>query len=59
MEKVMKVSVKFTLDVDVEAWMREYGIDRSEVREDVHDLVSEAILQHLDNLGLLMPRKYG
>ncbi len=55
----MKVSVKFTLDVDVEAWMREYGIDRSEVREDVHDLVSEAILQHLDNLGLLMPRKYG
>jgi hypothetical protein len=55
----MKVSVKVTVDVDVDAWQREYGIDRSEVREDVHDLVSEAILQHLDNLGLLTARKYG
>lgn len=49
----MKVSVKVTVDVDVDSWMREYGIARSEVRQDAHDLVSEAIRQHLDNLGLL------
>ena len=54
----MKFAVKVTVDVDVEAWQREYGIAKSEVREDVHDLVSEAIHQHLLNLGLLMPRKY-
>jgi hypothetical protein len=54
----MKVSVKVTVDVDPEAWAAEYGIARSEVREDVHDLVSEAIHQHLLNLGLLMPSKY-
>jgi hypothetical protein len=54
----VKVSVKVTVDVDVDAWQREYGIARSEVREDVHDLVSEAIHQHLDNLGLLIPRKW-
>jgi hypothetical protein len=54
----MKVSVKVSVDVDVDAWQREYGIDRSEVREDVHDLVSEAIHQHLLNLGLLMPSRY-
>jgi hypothetical protein len=59
MERTMKVSVKVTVDIDVDAWQREYGIDRSEVREDVHDLVSEAIWQHLDNLGLLTARKYG
>lgn len=53
----MKVSVKVTVDVDVEAWMREYGIARSEVRQDAHDLVSEAITQHLDNLGLLTQRR--
>ena len=55
----MKVTVKVTVDVDVDAWQHEYGIDRSEVREDVHDLVGEAIHQHLSNLGLLTARKYG
>lgn len=55
----MKVSVKVTVDVDVEAWAREYGIAKSEVREDVQDLAHETVLQHLANLGLLMPRKYG
>ena len=55
----MKFAVKVTVDVDVEAWQREYGIARSEVREDVQDLAHETVLQHLMNLGLLAPRKYG
>lgn len=55
----MKVTVKVTVDVDADVWAAEYGILKSEVREDVHALVSEAIYQHLDNLGLLTARKYG
>lgn len=31
----MKVKVEITLDVDIESWMLNYGVDRNEVREDV------------------------
>lgn len=54
----MKVTVKVTVDVDADAWAAEYGILKSEVREDVHDLVIHAVQGHLAGLGLLMPRKY-
>lgn len=54
----MKVSVKFTVNVNEDAWAREYGLAKDEVREDVQDLAHETVLQHLMNLGLLAPRKY-
>jgi len=54
----MKVKVSFTLDVDVEAWMREYGIERDEVRDDVLTLAEDAIHSHLLNLGLLTQRRF-
>lgn len=33
--ETMKVRVIMTLDVNVEGWMVDYGIPKSEVREDV------------------------
>lgn len=49
----MRVQVKVTLDIDVDAWMLEYGCDRDEVRRDVQQHTAESIRQHLDALGLL------
>ena len=31
----MKIKVEVTLDVDVEAWMLNYGVEKSDVRGDV------------------------
>jgi hypothetical protein len=31
----MKIAVNLTVEIDPEQWMREYGVDRSEIREDV------------------------
>jgi hypothetical protein len=55
----VKVTVKFTVEIDADAWAAEYGLMRSDVRADVLDLVENATLDHLAGLGLLMPRKYG
>lgn len=35
----MKVRVSFTIEVNVEGWMMDYGIPRNEVREDVKSFV--------------------
>lgn len=51
----MNVRVKaFTLDINVEAWMANYGVDKSEVRADVQTYVENGIRDHLAALGLLI-----
>ena len=49
----MKVQIKFTLDIDVNAWILNYGTEKFEIREDVKRHVIEGVLQHLDDLELL------
>lgn len=50
----MKVRVEFTIDIDPEAWAEEYGVERSEVREDVKQhFVSDAFMSAAD-LGVLI-----
>ena len=39
----MKIRVSFTIDVDEEAWSLEYGVDKSEVRQDVKSHVLNAL----------------
>jgi hypothetical protein len=39
----MKVRIVLTVDVDPEAWANEYGVDRSEVREDVKRYVGTSM----------------
>lgn len=51
----MKVRVSLTLDLDPDAWAREYGLADDEIRADVKVSVSELVYQHYgpDGLGLL------
>lgn len=49
----MKIRVAFTLDVDDEAWADEFGLERSEVRDDVKVYFETiSIAQLRDVLGL-------
>lgn len=48
----MKIRVAFTLDIDVDAYTNEYGVERSEVRADLQALARSAIESHLRDLGL-------
>ena len=43
----MKVRVSFTVDIDAEAWAREYGVPMNEVRADVNRYVSQGMYDHL------------
>lgn len=50
----MKVKISFTIDVDVDAWMLDYSVERAEVREDVKVYVENGTLDHLRGLGMLV-----
>lgn len=41
----MKVQIKVTIEVDPADWAEEFGLERSEVRTDVKNYFSNAILQ--------------
>lgn len=43
----MKVKINFTVDIDAEAWAREYGVPMNEVRTDVNRYVSHGMYDHL------------
>ncbi|SIC89369.1 Uncharacterised protein [Mycobacteroides abscessus subsp. bolletii] len=47
----MRVTV--TLDIDVGAWAEEYGVERSEVRDNAKQYLPTLITGHLESLGLL------
>ena len=49
----MKVKVSFTLDLDSEAWQRDYGVAKENVRADVQTYVENGTKDHLRELGLL------
>lgn len=49
----MKVRVSFTVDIDVDEWMANYGIERDDVRADVQTYVQNGVIEHLRGLGLL------
>lgn len=50
----MKVRIEFTVDIDVDAWMLDYGIDRGEVNADVKKYVKYGVMEHLAGLGVLV-----
>lgn len=50
----MKVHVSFTVDIDPDAWQRDFGVTSpSEVRQDVRIYVENGARDHLRELGLL------
>lgn len=50
----MKVRVSFVVDIDPDAWVQSYGVDRTEVREDVKRYVENGARDHLSDLGMLV-----
>jgi hypothetical protein len=44
----MNVKISLTLEVNVEGWMMDYGMDRAEVREDVKSFV-QTLLQEANH----------
>jgi hypothetical protein len=50
----VKVRVTFTVDIDADAWSREYGTDvPAVIRADVKTYAEQAIHAHLSCMGLL------
>jgi hypothetical protein len=50
--ETMKVRVVLTLEVNVEGWMMDYGIPKSEVREDVVSYVRTLMHEVNQNIEL-------
>lgn len=49
----MKVKIEFTIHVDADGWATEYGIDRTDVRDDVKSHVYYLVLAKLKERDLL------
>ncbi len=39
----MKIAIRITLDVDVDEWIEAFGVEKSDVREDVKEYVINGI----------------
>lgn len=48
----MKIKVEMTLEVNVEGWIMDYGIDKKEVREDVKSWVETFMQEANHNIEL-------
>lgn len=48
----MKVRVELTLEVNVEGWIMDYGMDKKEVREDVKSWVQTLMQEANHNIEL-------
>ena len=53
----MKIKINFTVDVDVDAWCLAYGVEPSEVREDVRCYIEFGTHDQFDGLDLLVKKE--
>jgi len=50
----VKIKIEFTIpNLDADAWAEEYGLDKSEVREDVRNYIRGEILEAFRDRGFL------
>lgn len=47
----MKIKLQFTIDVNPDAWIEAYGVDRADVRDDVRDYVRNSVTAHMIENG--------
>tara|TARA_R110000868_G_scaffold4239_4_gene26918 strand:+ start:2914 stop:3159 length:246 start_codon:yes stop_codon:yes gene_type:complete len=52
-EKVMKVKIELTVDINAESWIENYGIESSEVRDDVKGYCKNILLSQLEIIDVL------
>lgn len=43
----MKVKIEYTVDIDVDAWILNFGLDKSQVREDVKEHARQSYIEYL------------
>ena len=55
----MKIKIEFTVHVDQDAWMENYGVLPFQVRDDVKSYVINGALHQLDEVGVLDRAKHG
>jgi len=48
----MKVRIAFTVDIDPQAWADTYGVDVSEVRQDVNSWARGGIVSQIMDAGV-------
>lgn len=49
----MKVKIEFTLDIDTESWVLNYGTAPEYIRDDVKEHAENSLTDHFRELGLL------
>lgn len=49
----MRITVNVPLDIDVDAWVLSYGVERSKVRDDVREHARNSVTEYFRDLGLL------
>lgn len=49
----LRVEIAMTLDIDVDAWAEEYGIEPGKVAGDVEEHATNTVVAHLSDLGVL------
>lgn len=52
-EAAVKIKAVVTVDINPDAWMLEYGIERIEdVRADVIKYIADGVIAHMDQMGM-------
>tara|TARA_R110000765_G_scaffold16273_2_gene45995 strand:+ start:648 stop:860 length:213 start_codon:yes stop_codon:yes gene_type:complete len=52
-ENIMKVKIELTVDINAESWIENYGIESSEVRDDVKGYCKNILLSQLEIIDVL------
>lgn len=55
----MKVKIEFTVDIDQENWVLNYGCEPHQVRDDVKSYCQYGVVGQLENVGVLKEEKQG
>jgi len=53
----MKVKVSFTIDIDPDVWIENYGCEKKDVRQDVIDYVYHGTYTQFEDMGYLIENK--
>ena len=57
--KTKKIKIEFTVDVDVDAWVENYGTDPKDVVRDVKAYANVTIVEQFLQIGVLVPSRWG
>jgi len=53
----MRIKIVSYVDVDVDSYCLEYGIDKKDIRKDIKSTYEHQPQQHIEQLGLESPKR--